>query len=107
MVSVTFLGTRAMAKLNAQYLGHSGATDVITFSFRRESSGSPLIGDIYVCPVVAATNARSLGVSLRDELSRLVVHGSLHLAGLEHPDGETRASSPMWRKQERIIARSR
>lgn len=105
LVSVTFLGSVAMAKLNSWYLGHSGPTDVIAFSFKRRSARSPVVGDIYVCPRVAAANAKRLRISLREELSRLVVHGSLHLAGLDHPDDETRTDSPMWRKQEHIIGR--
>jgi probable rRNA maturation factor len=107
LVSVTFLGTDAMAKLNSWYLGHSGPTDVIAFSFKRQSRRSPVVGDIYICPRVAAANARRLRISLREELSRLVVHGSLHLAGLDHPDDDTRTHSPMWRKQERIVGRHR
>jgi probable rRNA maturation factor len=106
LVSVTFIGSVAMAKLNSRYLEHSGPTDVITFSFQRRSRRSrrsPVVGDIYVCPRVAAVNARRLSISLREELSRLVVHGSLHLAGLDHSDDETRTDSPMWRKQERIV----
>jgi probable rRNA maturation factor len=107
LVSVTFLGPRAMANLNSSYLGQRGPTDVITFSFDRESPRLPVVGDIYVCSSVAAANAKRLRISLREELSRLVVHGTLHLAGLDHPDDDTRTSSPMWRKQERIVDRDR
>jgi Uncharacterized protein family UPF0054. len=40
---------------------------------------------------------------VREELARLVIHGTLHILGLEHPEGDDRFSSPMWRKQERIL----
>jgi ssRNA-specific RNase YbeY (16S rRNA maturation enzyme) len=36
---------------------------------------------------------------------RLVVHGTLHVLGQDHPTGEGRTTSQMWRKQERILAR--
>jgi probable rRNA maturation factor len=44
-------------------------------------------------------------VSSQEELLRLVVHGTLHTLGYDHPEGATRTTSPMWRKQERILAR--
>jgi probable rRNA maturation factor len=43
-------------------------------------------------------------VSEREEIARLVVHGTLHVAGHDHPDGESRTRSPMWKRQERILA---
>jgi ssRNA-specific RNase YbeY (16S rRNA maturation enzyme) len=38
-------------------------------------------------------------------LSRLVIHGTLHVVGWDHPDGESRERSPMWRRQERYLER--
>jgi len=106
LVSVTFLGPDAMASLNSRYLGRVGPTDVLAFPLGREAPGLPVVGDIYICPRVAASNARALRISMREELSRLVVHGALHLAGMDHPEDESRTHSAMWRKQERIIDRN-
>lgn len=103
LVSVAFVGTNAIARLNEEFLSHAGPTDVISFALSRPSSSLPVIGDIYICQQIAVRNARSLGISVRAELARLVVHGTLHILGYEHPDGETRFSSAMWRKQERIL----
>ena len=105
MVSITFLGTRAMAALNRKHLGHRGATDVISFGFRESGRRAPVIGDIYIAPEVARTNARRHDAGIREELARLVVHGVLHVLGYDHADDETRVASPMWRRQERILAR--
>ncbi len=105
MVSVAFVGRTAMSRLNNEYLRHAGATDVISFGMGRDARGLPALGDIYICPEIAMRNARRAGVSLANELARLVVHGTLHVGGLEHPDDESRTSSPMWKKQERILAR--
>lgn len=105
MVSVAFVGRTAMSRLNREYLRHAGATDVISFGMRREARGMPAVGDIYICPEVAARNARRAGVSQANELARLVVHGALHVAGLDHPHDESRVNSPMWRKQEKILGR--
>lgn len=101
MLSITFVGRSRMSELNRRYLGHSGATDVISFSL----GYGAVVGDIYICPEIARTNARRQRVSAGEELLRLVVHGTLHVLGYDHPDGTGRIASPMWRKQERILAR--
>lgn len=105
MVSIAFVGRTTMSRMNRDYLGHDGPTDVISFGMGRNARGTPAIGDIYICPDVARRGARHAGVSLSNELARLVVHGTLHVAGLKHPDGLARMQSTMWKKQERILAR--
>ena len=105
MISVAFVGRAAMARLNEKYLHHSGPTDVISFGMGRDAPGMPAIGDIYICPDVARANARRLGISEREEISRLVVHGALHVAGHDHPDDESRTRSKMWKRQEKILGR--
>jgi probable rRNA maturation factor len=104
LVSVAFVGRTTITRLNHRYLGHSGPTDVISFGMGRETDEMPAVGDIYICPEVAARNARAHSVSVKEELSRLVVHGTLHVAGHDHPDDETRTGSDMWKRQERILA---
>ena len=103
MVSLTLLTPARMARLNMRHLGHRGPTDIITFGFR-DPSGA-VVGDVYVCPAIAAANAKAFGVPLREELLRLAVHGALHVLGHEHPEGEARTRSPMWKRQERLLRR--
>jgi probable rRNA maturation factor len=105
IVSITFVGTRAMAALNRKHLGHRGATDVISFGFSESTRRGPVIADIYIAPEVARANARRHGAGVREELARLVVHGLLHVLGYDHADDESRVTSPMWQRQERILAR--
>jgi probable rRNA maturation factor len=108
LVSITLLGRAAMAKLNREHLGHRGATDVISFGFTRATEADPVVGDIYIAPEVARENALSRGVPVREEIVRLVVHGTLHILGYEHPesvDAAEREASPMWKRQERIVRR--
>jgi probable rRNA maturation factor len=106
-VSVTLVTAVAIARLNREHLGHRGATDVI--AFRLPVIGTRLrgavLGDVYVCPAVARRNAREHRVPFRDELERLVVHGTLHALGWDHPDGDARVASPMWRRQESLLRR--
>lgn len=105
VVSITFLGTRAMAALNRKHLGHRGATDVISFGFAETARDGPLIGDVYIAPDVARANARRHDASIREELARLVVHGVLHVLGYDHGNGDARTRSAMWRRQERLVTR--
>jgi len=108
IVSVTFLSTQRMRALNRATLGRDRATDVIAFGLAHRDT---LAGDIYVCPAAARHAARSLGIPEREELTRLVVHGTLHALGHDHPASAKRTSAPMWRRQERyvhtLMARSR
>src|SRR5512140_385588 len=105
MLSITFLGTPAMARLNSRHFGHRGATDVISFAYKRSRRDSPVVGDVYIAPAVARANALEHRVPVREELARLVVHGVLHVLGYEHPESERRTSSPMWKRQERVLSR--
>ena len=104
-VSVTFVSDARMASLNRKHLGHRGATDVISFGFVPVAHGGPVTGDVYIAPGVARRNARAHGAGIREELLRLVIHGALHVLGHDHPRGETRYASAMWRRQERLLQR--
>jgi probable rRNA maturation factor len=105
MLSITFVGRAAMSELNRRYLGHHGATDVISFGLGRGGKRGAVIGDIYICPEIARDNAKRQRVPIGEEVLRLVVHGTLHVLGHNHPTGASRIASPMWRRQERILAR--
>jgi len=100
-ISVTFLGRDAMRRLNAAHMGHDWVTDVLTFSLK--TPGTQIVGDVYICSWVAEREARARGISLREELIRLVIHGTLHAIGRDHPDGPARTRSAMWRRQERYV----
>jgi probable rRNA maturation factor len=90
-----------MRSLNRRYRGHDRATDVLAFTL--EQPAGPAVGDVYLCTSVAAREARARGLPLREELIRLVVHGTLHALGHDHPDGPGRERSAMWRRQERYV----
>ena len=104
-LSITFVTSRVMARLNEEHLGHSGATDVISFGFAPAAPDAPLVGDVYIAPDVARDNARRHGESIREETARLVIHGVLHVLGHDHPIDENREESAMWRRQEALLRR--
>lgn len=104
LISVAFVSIESISRLNRNFLSRTGPTDVIAFGFARQDKSLPVIGDIYICQTIAQRNARALRVALKEEVSRLVVHGTLHVLGYDHSDGDHRTSSAMWRKQEGILA---
>ncbi len=105
MLSITFVGRATISHLNHRYLGHLGPTDVISFGLGRVGRRGAVVGDIYICAEIARENAKAQGISAGEELLRLVIHGTLHVLGHDHPTGAGRTTSPMWRRQERILAR--
>lgn len=99
-VSLIFIDEEAITDLNERFMGKSGPTDVLSFPIDDEpipatlsdvhvnDAPAPeipqLVGDIVICPAVAARNAVDHGVSFEDEVALLVVHGVLHLLGWDH-----------------------
>jgi probable rRNA maturation factor len=122
-VSLLFVDEEAMAKLNEQFLSKSGPTDVLSFPIEEEpgpTGRSPdfggtgpgtsaeegvltLLGDVVICPAVAARNADEHGVSLDDEVALLVVHGLLHLLGMDH--GEDAEAERMEALERQLLER--
>ena len=100
-ISLTFLGDEEIQALNQEYLGKDRPTDVIAFALH--DPGEPPLGDVYVGYPQAQRQARELGVGLEEELLRLAIHGTLHVLGYDHPEGEDRSRSEMFRLQEEIL----
>lgn len=90
-----------MRRLNRRATGRRGLTDVIAYALP-QADGS-VVGDIYICPAAAAGWAGSDPRAVRAELIRLVVHGTLHVLGYDHPAGAGRTRGAMWRRQERYV----
>jgi probable rRNA maturation factor len=106
-LSLTFVGRDRIRRLNREYLGRRGSTDVIAFDLtdpaESEKRRSPLMGDIYVCVPQAVSQAGTYGVSPEEEFCRLAAHGVLHLLGYDH-ESELDARR-MNREQEAAVAR--
>ena len=105
LLSITFVDRRVIARLNKEHLGHTGPTDIISFGFTRAAPEDPVVGDIYICADVAREHAKERHIPVRQELTRLVIHGVLHVLGYEHPEHEAREQSKMWRRQEQLLRR--
>lgn len=88
-LSILLADDDAIARLNREYLGRSGPTNVLSFA----SGGGPpigldILGDIAISCDTAARQADDRGVSLLDEVTILLVHGLLHLLGHIHDPRE-------------------
>ncbi|MGH9247015.1 MAG: rRNA maturation RNase YbeY [Acidimicrobiales bacterium] len=102
-LSVIFVDELAMTELNQHYLGEEGPTDVLSFPIdddlaftgrwpdgstpgpRREPGDVPLLlGDVVICPSIAARNAPTHAGTYDDEIALLLVHGILHILGMDH-----------------------
>ena len=113
-LSVLFVDRDTIASLNHDFMESDGPTDVLSFpidgelaqSGRWPDEGGPgpdremadpddlplLLGDIVICPDVAAANAPGHAGSFNDEIALLVVHGILHLLGMDHAEPAEQAA---------------
>ena len=98
-LGVYFVGRTKMAELNERFLGHEGATDVITFDYS-EGKGK-VHGEIFICPDVARVQAKEFGTTPQMELVRYLVHGLLHLHGYDDRTAAKRAK--MKRAEEKWV----
>jgi probable rRNA maturation factor len=101
-ISITLLDDGGILSLNEEYLGRDNVTDVIAFALH--APGDPVLGDVYVGFDQAQRQAADLQIPVEEELLRLVIHGTLHVLGYQHPEGEDRARSEMFLKQEELLA---
>ena len=92
-LSVVLVDEGAMEKLHVQWMDEPGPTDVLSFPMDElrpgsdgEESAPGLLGDVVLCPQVAARQAQQAGHSTQDELLLLTAHGILHLLGYDHAE---------------------
>jgi probable rRNA maturation factor len=123
-VSLLFVDETTIAALNERFLDKAGPTDVLAFPIEDDagrSGRSPdeggtgpgsieadtgrlvLLGDVVICPAVAAVNAVEHGVTFNAEIALLVVHGILHLLGMDHEADEE--AERMERRERELLAR--
>jgi probable rRNA maturation factor len=101
-LSIALVDDAAIDALAHAHLGKDGPTDVLAFALYQQ--GEPVLGDVYVGLEQARRQAAEAGVSLREELVRLVIHGTLHVLGWDHPEDATaRAQSAMYVRQEALV----
>lgn len=106
-LSITFTNDAQIRILNNEYRGKDSATDVLSFcqneGFEFDIPGIPLaLGDIVISIDTLRTNSEYFNENYFIELQRLVIHGILHLMGMDHSDNDP--TQPMLIKQEEILS---
>ena len=114
-LSIRLVDVPAMTALHEHFMNEPGPTDVLAFPMDElegtrmvahpgdEEEPSPaLLGDVVLCPEVAAAQAVTAGHTMQDELHLLCTHGVLHLLGYDHADPEEEQA--MFREQARLLA---
>ncbi|HKW96652.1 MAG TPA: rRNA maturation RNase YbeY [Bryobacteraceae bacterium] len=89
---------RELRRLNAQFLGKNYPTDVLSF---RGANGSRSLGELAISIERAREQARAFGHPLEEEVGILMLHGVLHLAGMDHErdNGRMARAEALWRKK--------
>lgn len=100
-VSLTLLDDDGIRQLNLAYFQKDRPTDVIAFALHEPDS--PILGDVYIGYEQARRQAKELNIAIEEELLRLAIHGTLHLLGYNHPEGDGRFESDMFLRQEELV----
>jgi probable rRNA maturation factor len=98
-VTLRYVGEAEARSLNLEYRGRDYATNVLTFIYETR----PLAGDVVICAPVVAREAKAQRKSARAHHAHLLVHGLLHLQGLDHE--EEREAARMEARERAILAR--
>lgn len=97
-VTVRFVGETEARRLNREYRGKDYATNVLSFPYSR----NPLAGDLVICAPVVAREAREQGKAVRAHYAHLVIHGCLHLQGMDHE--REKEAARMERRERKLLA---
>jgi len=100
-VTLRFVNAAEARRLNREFRGKDYATNVLTFVYEW---GNGLEGDVVICAPVVAREAREQGKELEAHYAHLVVHGLLHLQGLDHERSAAEAKR-MERREREVLRR--
>ena len=98
--NLVFVTSAEIRKLNKTYRGKNYATDVLSF----DGDGETTFGELVIAPQVIKRQAKEHGLTLREELGYMVLHGILHLLGFDHEKSEAQAKR-MFAIQDRVFER--
>ncbi|MDO8435601.1 MAG: rRNA maturation RNase YbeY [bacterium] len=99
-ISVALVTVPVMRRLNRTRRGIDRATDVLSFSFG-SGGGGVVDGEVVLCYPYLKDQAKRVGVPLREEVTRMLIHGILHLAGHDHE--KPKDAAVMFPLQERYL----
>jgi len=97
-IQIVFVDKRQIRELNSRYRKRDKPTDILSFS----GSGAPDLGELVLCGEVLEKQSREHGLSLREELGYMLIHGTLHLLGYEH-EGSPSQARRMFKLQDALF----
>lgn len=103
-LSIIITDNNLLQELNREYLGIDAPTDVLSFNVDEidPETGNYYLGDIIISYQKANEQAVTAGHEIQSELSLLIIHGVLHLLGMDHDTSESQ--EPMWKIQDQILS---
>ena len=101
LLNFIFCSDSYLLNINQQYLKHDTYTDIITFD--NSDTEQEIAGDIFISLERIRENAKELDVNEKDELHRVMIHGTLHLLG--YPDKDKSAKSLMTEKEDLYLSK--
>ena len=104
-ISVVFIESDEMRRINKQYRHKDKPTDVLSFGEIRYfyDPDKFILPEILICPEEVSKNAQEYGVSFEEELAKVLIHGILHLLGFDHERGD-KEEEEMLNKQEKYLS---
>lgn len=93
-LSIAFVSPLEIQKANKKYRGKNKPTDVLSFGIEDSSYSLPTTHcqlQLMICPEVVKKNSEKFGVTFKYEMSKILIHGILHLAGYDHEASEKEA----------------
>ena len=79
-INFIFVDDEEILRVNREFIGHDYYTDHIGFDY---SQGSTISGDIYIGVDTVRTNSEQIGCDYNEELYRVIIHGVMHLCGID------------------------
>ena len=100
ILSLAFINKAEMKKLNSKFRKKNKPTDVLSFNLDEKE----YLGEIVICPEIVENNSEKFGVSFKEELLKVFVHGILHLCGYDH-EKSIKDAQKMEAKQEEYLSK--
>jgi len=108
-VSISIIGQQKMRTINREYRNIDYVTDVLSFPINTNDFFGSVIdktyvefGDIFICPYQIKKQAKQFGITYKEEFTRMLVHGVLHLLGYDHI--KKKDADNMFPLQEKIVS---
>lgn len=104
IINLIVIDADEMGRMNKQFRGKEGPTDILTFSYYSpELTSSDIAGEIYLCLEKIKIYAKEAGKTYKEQLEYIVIHGLAHLMGYDHESEQDAAEMEKIEKKIQLI----